>query len=78
MSGKIQWLTTAPNPRSPATGVDAGQRGWVQHAVVADDDASFKDIKGVRSLCGLKPAHGWGLDLFIESKCKKCLKQFEQ
>lgn len=26
-----QWVTTAPNPRSPATGFDAGQRGWKPH-----------------------------------------------
>ena len=31
------WLTTAPNPRSPATGHNAGQRGWKLHAVRAGD-----------------------------------------
>lgn len=41
----IQWITTAPNPRTRATGYDAGQRGWKLHAVEASDDASLKDIR---------------------------------
>lgn len=68
-----QWLTTAPNPQSPATGVDAGQRGWKLHAVDTFED-SFKAIRFRRSACGLLPAHGWSLDLFIEDKCARCLK----
>lgn len=70
----IQWLTTAPNPRTPATGFDAGQRGWKLHAVIADDKAKFGEIAGERALCGLLPSHGWGLDLFIEDKCSRCVK----
>ena len=68
----LQWLTTAPNPRSPATGFDAGQRGWRLHAVEADDSASFESVKHKPSLCGLRPRHGWGLDCFIEMRCKRC------
>lgn len=70
----IQWLTTAPNPRSPATGHDAGQRGWKLHAIEASDKQTFADVKSVRALCGLLPAHGWGLDAFIEDKCTRCAK----
>lgn len=70
----IHWLTTAPNPRSPATGYDAGQRGWRLHAVEAPEKASFADTRAVRALCGLLPRHGWGLDLFIgdDARCQRC------
>jgi hypothetical protein len=64
----IHWLTTSPNPRSSATGHDAGQRGWKLHAVDLD-------VNVHRALCGLFPRHGWGLDLFIDDKCKKCVKK---
>lgn len=69
----IQWFTTAPNPRSPATGFDAGQRGWRLHAVETDHD-NFAVVKRLTAMCGLRPAHGWGLDLFIDKKCANCLK----
>lgn len=69
----IQWLTTAPNPRSPATGHDAGQRGWKLHAVETEEDpATFKAVRYLPAACGLRPAHGWGLDLFITDRCKHC------
>lgn len=67
----MQWLTTAPNPRTPATGHDAGQRGWKLHAVFSDSE-SFKDIRFNRAACGLQPGHGWSLDMFIEDKCQRC------
>lgn len=67
----MHWLTTTPNPRSPATGFDAGQRGWRLHYVDSKSD-SFKEIKHVRALCGLLPKHGWSLDLFITSRCARC------
>lgn len=70
----IQWLTTAPNPRVRATGFDAGQRGWKLHAVETDSD-SFKEIRWERALCGLQPAHGWSLDMFIEDKCQRCMNK---
>lgn len=76
MSGKIHWLTTTPNPRSSATGVDAGQRGWKLHAIRTEED-SFEAIKFHVSSCGLRPSHGWSLDLFIEDKCKKCLAKLK-
>jgi len=65
------WLTTEPNPRSAATGHDAGQRGWRLHAVHTDA-TTFKAVRYTAALCGLQPAHGWGLDMFIEDKCKRC------
>lgn len=64
MSG--QWLTTQPNPRTPATGHDAGQRGWRLHYV--DLESGSK-----RAACGLLPRYGWGLDLFIDEPCKRCV-----
>lgn len=73
----IYWLTTEPNPRSPATGHDAGQRGWRLHAIDSPTD-SFKAIRWERALCGLQAAHGWGLDMFIEEKCQRCLNKFNQ
>ncbi len=66
------WMTTAPNPKSPATGFDAGQRGWKRHAVWAKESATMKDVRFTQSLCGITPAHGWGDDLFIEAKCERC------
>lgn len=74
----IQWLTTAPNPRSPATGYDAGQRGWRVHAVIAHGTQTFESIKHVSALCGLTPAHGWGADLFFERKCARCVMTIEK
>lgn len=68
----FQWLTTAPNPRSAATGHDAGQRGWKLHAVRAAANAKFADLRGRVALCGVRPRHGWSLDMFVEQKCARC------
>ena len=68
-----RWLTTTPNPRTSATGVDAGQRGWKLHAVKTASD-SFKEISKLNALCGLRPAHGWSLDLFIDDRCSRCAR----
>lgn len=67
-----QWLTTAPNPRSSAKGFDAGQRGWRLHSVIAADTETFDQVKGRLSACGLRPRHGWSLDMFIKDRCKHC------
>lgn len=70
------WLTTAPNPRSAATGYNAGQNGWALHLVESDAtefSALGKGPKAVRSLCGLRPRHGWSLDMFIDAKCERCV-----
>ena len=71
---EFQWLTTAPNPRSPATGFDAGQRGWKLHRVAARETEQFASLRGRRAACGLVPRHGWSLDLFIEDKCDRCAR----
>jgi hypothetical protein len=73
---KIQWFTTAPNPRSRSTGYDAGQRGWRLHAVMAGDHQKFSELRyGYPGLCGVRPRHGWSLDLFIDAKCVRCVKK---
>lgn len=70
----IQWLTTMPNPRVRGYGADDGQRGWRTHAVEAEDAEKAGDIRQRPALCGLVPAHGWGIDLFIEYRCKRCAR----
>jgi hypothetical protein len=74
VSKKIEWITTAPNPRTRATGFDAGQRGWKLHAVEVIED-SFERSRYQAAACGVLPAHGWSLDLFIEDRCKRCLRR---
>lgn len=70
--GEMFWLTTAPNPRSRSTGFNAGQRGWKLHAVPdATADAKLP-LTGVRSACGIRPRHGWDLDMYIEDRCTRC------
>jgi hypothetical protein len=72
---RLEWATTEANPRRPATGHDAGQTGWKLHAV-HDLTKSVRDNKTVRlygrALCGLYPRFGWGLDMFVEDRCKRC------
>ena len=58
----IEWLSTEPNPRT--SGMNAAG-GWKIHAVDTD--------VGVAA-CGMRPAHGWGMDLFITDKCARCKK----
>lgn len=72
---KIQWLTTKPSGRAHTHGADAGQTGWRLHAVEADDKDSIISCYYKAALCGLRPRHGWSLDLFIDEPCKRCLKK---
>ena len=74
----VQWVTTEPNPHSLATGFDAGQRGWKLHAVEAEPTATFNSIRNKAALCGLRPKHGWGLDMFIMDECKRCAKKMNR
>lgn len=69
------WLTTAPNPRTRATGFNAGQRGWRLHFVPEATEADKAPIRGKVSLCGIRPAHGWDLDMYIDDKCERCLRK---
>jgi hypothetical protein len=69
----FHWATTSPNPSAPQTGFDAGQRGWRLHAVAVQPGEQYGAYKRRPALCGLWPRHGWGLDLFIDSECAKCL-----
>ena len=74
---RFEWLTTAPNPRLPATGRDAGQRGWKLHAVNTtglSDGLNCEDLGRISAACGVKPAHGWGVDLFIKDQCDRCVR----
>lgn len=74
----FQWLTTRPNPYSPAHTCteDAGQVGWRLHAVPGSSTETLHDFRGRRALCGLVAKHGWALDLFIEDnqQCQKCIR----
>ena len=79
---KIQWLTTAPNPRSFSGGFDAGRVGWKRHAVQAEDSETFAAIVGRTAACGLVARHGWDDDLFIpvtdnmaDYRCLKCRRK---
>jgi len=70
----VQWLTTGVNPSVRATGSDAGTRGWRLHAVEAGSDESIAAVRVRPAVCGLVPAHGWGLDLFVDRKCARCAR----
>jgi|SRR5581483_419184 len=70
----LQWFTTQANPRRPATGYDAGQTGWKLHTFFTDK-SQFHELKGSTALCGLRPPHGWSLDLFIQDKCLRCMSK---
>ena len=68
------WMTTGPNPRRDY-GPDQGQMGWRLHAVIVTKEqlnAKLNDIRHARSMCGIHPAHGWNMDLFIDEPCKRC------
>lgn len=70
---RFHWFTTEPNPLVVSHSADSGQRGWRQHAVESSATEVIGDIKARRAACGLRAAHGWNLDLFIEKKCARCL-----
>lgn len=66
---KFEWVSTEPNPR---TGGMNASGGWKLHAVNVDDDAPYLGIGPRAAACGTRPAHGWGVDLFIKDKCTRC------
>lgn len=68
-----RWLTTSPNPKSSDRGYDAGQRGWRLHLVPVDlPEHDFYGKYKAPALCGRRPNHGWGMDMFIDTPCKRC------
>lgn len=69
----ILYTVTGANPRSPATGWDAGQRGWRLHAIEVKDGEAQSAYHKRPSLCGLSPSHGWGFDMFIDTHCTRCM-----
>lgn len=69
----IVFCTTSPNPRVHVRGYDCGQNGWKLHAVYGLPLDSFASLGRSRALCGVRPRHGWSLDLFIEDPCLKCI-----
>lgn len=63
----FQWLTTG------ATYANGEPRGWKLHAVLgATEKMTGLEASRLPSACGLDP-RPWGLDLFIEKKCARCL-----
>ena len=75
---ELQWLTTQPNPHDRSHAVDEGQRGWRIHAVVAPATATCAQLRNARALCGLWPARGWGVDMFIDEPCLSCVRAAER
>ena len=84
---ELQWLTTTPHPTKPAHthGADAGQTGWKLHLVETGQSTRTRHVRShpaiidvSSALCGLRPAHGWGLDLFIADECMRCIKAAEK
>jgi hypothetical protein len=77
----FNWVTTLPHPYRPAHthGADDGQVGWKLHAVeMGRDDDFTKEAKRRQAICGVRPRHGWGLDLFIDAECTKCVKAMKK
>lgn len=74
----IHWLTTNPSGGAHTVECDEGRTGWKLHAVEASEDATLHDVRHTRSACGARAEHGWGLDLFIVNKCKRCLRALEK
>lgn len=73
----VQWLTTSPNPRVVCHTEDDGQRGWRVHALILSDKG-VKSATRIASLCGLRPAHGWGMDLFVARPCERCVAKLRK
>lgn len=77
---KLQWLTTTPNPHVVSFTAAAGQRGWKLHLVELGQytwpsrrHGQPVTLDKSPALCGLRAAHGWGLDMFIEDECARCV-----
>ena len=69
-----QFVTTSPDPTVRAFGPDAGQSGWRLHIIKALDTDTVASVRRHPALCGVRPAHGWCLDLFIDRPCAPCMR----
>ena len=87
MSEKLYWLTTSPNPISPAHThtADCGQVGWrlhlgktevhiKAHPLASALPKNWSQVDVSPAFCGLRPKHAWSLDMFIDEPCKRCMK----
>lgn len=77
MSDHYEWMTTQPSGRAHTCREDAGVTGWKLHAIIPGQ-RQYQLMNGPvidvsPALCGLRPRHGWGLDLFINAPCQRCL-----
>jgi hypothetical protein len=71
---RIEWLTIATNRTRVKRGFDGGRSSWKLHAVrLEDDQQKFSDIPdGTETVCGIRHACGFDLNLFIRDRCKRC------
>ena len=66
------WLST-----NDKNGGGPWQSSWRHHAVPLEENeneniTTFAQLGKRRALCGLRPRHGWGMDLFLDTNCKRC------
>ncbi len=71
---RIEWLTTIPNPKMVGR-QDQGMCGWKLHAIEVTEAGQATAFRHAQALCGLLPRHGWGVDLFIDEPCIRCVKR---
>ena len=69
---RLTWLST-----NDKNGGGPWQTGSKEHAVPLEQGENESSTTAIslgrrRALCGLRPRHGWGVDLFIDEKCKRC------
>jgi len=82
----LHFMTTVSSGKSKTHGADDGVTGWKLHLVdlAGAVNATARTKYGpvvtphVRAFCGLYPKLGWGIDLFIEDKCERCIKKAEK
>jgi hypothetical protein len=82
----FEWRTTCPSGKSHTHGADDGQTGWRLHLVDLSKQRQEKRytrwgpeqfVRGP-ALCGMTPRMGWGLDLFIDAPCERCVRIAEK
>jgi len=77
------WVTTAPSGRAHTCRADDGVTGWKLHLIVPGSFVRHSPSQKAAvdrspALCGLRARHGWGLDLFIDAPCSRCLRKAEK